>query len=231
MVEKIEKICEEVEILDRRAFFVFKNGEIRRKKIVEILPVAVFCNDNVFDKALSLEKDKRERIKFKKIQRMSNLGIDKLESNFLKLVLNGELEFAKVYGKELALRDREIFFQILYKLVLMDNPYFYKGLMVLSFKEILNICGWKDEIWYLVVSYLTKQREETYIYENISYFDECTEKVEENLAVLVYRKILENYKGEDKERFKKCCNYYSTHIQDDRVIFRDELFIGIKERI
>lgn len=231
MKERIDKICQEVELLDRRAFFVFKNGEIKRKKICETIGTAVYSDDNIFNEALSLEKDKRETIKFKKIGRLTNLEIEKIEKNFSKLVLNGELEYAKVYGKELALRDRELFFQILYKLVLVDNPYLYKGLMVLSLKEILDNCGWKDEIWYLVISYLTKQRADIYIYENISYFENEVENVDQNLALLIYKKILDRYSGDDKDRFKKCYNYYSNHLQEDTLKFRDELFKGIKERI
>ncbi|MGL5663082.1 MAG: hypothetical protein ACRCW8_04730, partial [Cetobacterium sp.] len=61
-------------------------------------------------------------------------------------------------GKELALKDKEEFLKTLFNLSLMDNISFYKPLMALAMKEVLDNIGWIDEIGYLVISYFTKQR-------------------------------------------------------------------------
>ena len=55
------------------------------------IPLMVFCeNDELFERVLKEESNKIEIIKEKKIERLSNVPVDKLKENFMKLVIKGE---------------------------------------------------------------------------------------------------------------------------------------------
>ncbi|MGL5901833.1 MAG: hypothetical protein ACRCZO_04045, partial [Cetobacterium sp.] len=172
MKERIEKrvlkVVENAEILDKRAYLTInEDGILSRKSMNFIIPAIAFCeNDDLFYTVLNNECNKIETEKAKKIDRLSNISLEKLKENFVKLVIKGEIEFSKRYGKELALRDKEEFLKTLFNLSLMDNPKFNKPLMALAFQKVLNTVGWIDEIGYLVISYFTKQRYDLSLLEN-----------------------------------------------------------------
>ena len=201
---RLEKVIQNAEILDKRAYLTIDdNGNIKRKKMNYIIPALVYCDDNLlFEEILKSESDPKEREKEKKIQRLSNLDIKKVKSNFMKLVIKGELEFAKKYGKELALREVEEFKKMIFELSLMDNIEFNKPLMALAFIDILEKNGWNDEIGYLVISYFTKQR---YDLHKLEYLEEKTEDINEIpniLNIVAYKKVLDAYNYENKNKYR-----------------------------
>lgn len=202
--KRVAKVIENADTLDKRAYLTIDcDGVVKRKEMNFSIPLMVFCeNDEIFERVLKEESNKIERIKEKKIERLSNVPVDKLKENFMKLVIKGELEFSKKYGKELALKDKEEFLKTLFNLSLMDNINFYKPLMALAMKEIIENIGWVDEIGYLVISYFTKQRYDLSQLENaIEKESEITE-ISENISLLAYKKVLESYTYKNEKKYR-----------------------------
>lgn len=202
--KRVAKVIGNADTLDKRAYLTIDcDGVVKRKEMNFSIPLMVFCeNDEIFERVLKEESNKIERIKEKKIERLSNVPVDKLKENFMKLVIKGELEFSKKYGKELALKDKEEFLKTLFNLSLMDNINFYKPLMALAMKEIIENIGWVDEIGYLVISYFTKQRYDLSQLENaIENESEITE-ISENISLLAYKKVLESYTYKNEKKYR-----------------------------
>ncbi|MGL5662699.1 MAG: hypothetical protein ACRCW8_02810, partial [Cetobacterium sp.] len=114
--KRVSKVIENADTLDKRAYLTIDcDGIVKRKEMNFSIPLMVFCeSDEIFERVLKEEINKIERIKEKKIERLSNISVDKLKENFMKLVIKGELEFSKKYGKELALKDKEEFLKTLF---------------------------------------------------------------------------------------------------------------------
>ncbi len=213
--ERVARVIENAEILDKRAYLtVDAEGVIKRKDMNLTIPAMVFCqNDEVFNMTLEKECNKVEREKEKKIERLSNLSVDKLKENLVKLVVKGEIEFSKRYAKELALRDKEEFLKTLFNLALMDNPSSMKALMALSMKEILNTLGWIDELGYLVISYFTKQRYDLHLLENVEEKEALETIQEDSLALVAYKKVLESYEYTNAKKYIGVLNESSRKIK------------------
>ena len=202
--KRVAKVIENADTLDKRAYLTIDcDGVVNRKEMNFSIPLMVFCeNDEIFERVLKEESNKIERIKEKKIERLSNVPVDKLKENFMKLVIKGELEFSKKYGKELALKDKEEFLKTLFNLSLMDNISFYKPLMALAMKEIIENIGWVDEIGYLVISYFTKQRYDLSQLENVIESESEITEISGNISLLAYKKVLESYTYKNEKRYR-----------------------------
>lgn len=202
--KRVAKVIENADTLDKRAYLTIDcDGVVNRKEMNFSIPLMVFCeNDEIFERILKEESNKVERIKEKKIERLSNIPVDKLKENFMKLVIKGELEFSKKYGKELALKDKEEFLKTLFNLSLMDNISFYKPLMALAMKEIIENIGWVDEIGYLVISYFTKQRYDLSQLENVIESESEITEISGNISLLAYKKVLESYTYKNEKKYR-----------------------------
>ncbi|WP_297434468.1 hypothetical protein [uncultured Cetobacterium sp.] len=202
--KRVAKVIENADTLDKRAYLTIDcDGIVKRKEMNFSIPLMVFCeNDELFERVLKEESNKIERIKEKKIERLSNISVDKLRENFMKLVIKGELEFSKKYGKELALKDKEEFIKTIFNLSLMDNINFYKPLMALAMKEIIENVGWIDEIGYLIISYFTKQRYDLSQLENAIEDESEITEVPENISLLAYKKVLESYTYKNEKKYR-----------------------------
>lgn len=201
--DRVKKVIENSEFLDKRAYVTIdSDGVISRKKMNYTIPAMVFCeSDKIFENTLLNEISKIEREKEKKIDRLSNLTLEKLKENLVKLVIKGEVEFAKRYAKELALRDAEEFNKILFNLALMDDVKSKKALMALAMKEILENIGWDDKIGYLVISYFTKQRYELFFLENAKEREEKSFEIPEVLDLMAYKKVLNTYSYKNEKKY------------------------------
>lgn len=202
--KRVSKVIENADTLDKRAYLTIDcDGIVKRKEMNFSIPLMVFCeSDEIFERVLKEESNKIERIKEKKIERLSNISVDKLKENFMKLVIKGELEFSKKYGKELALKDKEEFLKTLFNLSLMDNISFYKPLMALAMKEIIENIGWVDEIGYLVISYFTKQRYDLSQLENVIESESEITEISGNISLLAYKKVLESYTYKNEKKYR-----------------------------
>lgn len=159
----IEKLAE---YLDKRAYFtICASGEIKKKEINYAIPAAAFVEDEKFlAETLTELADPKERTKIDKIERYSNVQIEELKEKFFKLLANGNVDFAKRYGKELFLKDSTEFYRMLFHYSLMDSSS-QKALMALAMKKLTG-SEYNEEILYLVISYFTKVKPDFYDYEN-----------------------------------------------------------------
>lgn len=154
--------------LDKRAYTTIDiHSGVTRKKNNLILPLFAFFDENEKLSDFLLKFcDLKERVDIGKIERFSSLDIEKVKKNFLKTMFNGNLEFSKKYGKELFLRDRESFFQIITEFAFLSEFDSYKPLMILSLRELLSD-KFYDGIFYLFISYFTKYRDNIFFYDKI----------------------------------------------------------------
>lgn len=214
---KIKTLSYFAEVLDNRAYFTVNGeGEIKRKDINLTLPVFAFSDNNeqLADTILELA-DLKERSKISAVSRLSNLEIKKLKENLFKTIINGNLDFSKKFGKELFLRDRDEFFKTITSAALMGNMNSLKPLMVLGFKKLMENKKYDENIFYLVIAFLTKYRDEFFYYERACGKCECTLeelrksilenetllKSREGLEVLTYLKAVETLDSEKRNRF------------------------------
>ena len=147
---KIEVLSECAQFLDKRAYITIDtNGNLKRKKGSIALPVIAFLNDNnLFVEELLYSCDIKERQNLDKIERYSSLDIEKVKTNYIKTLFNGNLEFAKRYGKELFLRDRKEFFKISSNFALIGTNNI-KPLMVLALNKLMS--EYNENIFYIFI--------------------------------------------------------------------------------
>nr|WP_307775030.1 hypothetical protein [uncultured Cetobacterium sp.] len=218
--ERVQKLIEVSGTLDKRAYFtVSAHGDVVRKKMNMSLAAMVFCkNEELFLQTLAEESDKRETQKEKDISRMSSLNMENLIENLPKLIIKGELEFAKKYAKELALRDKDEFLKVLFNISLMDNLEFQKPLMALAMKEILENYGWNDKIGYLVISYFTKQRYDLSDLEKAGRVDKNSLEIRENsLKLQAYKKVLMSYNYKNEEKYADILKKAQENLKEENI--------------
>lgn len=190
--EKIAVLSECAQFLDKRAYVTIdKNGDIKRKRGSIALPLVAFCDE----KALLVEEllyscDIKERQNLDKIERYSSLDIEKVKSNYIKTLFNGNLEFSKRYGKELFLRAREEFFKISSNFALIGDDNI-KPLMLLGLKNLMK--DYDENIFYIFIQYMTKYRDNTDIYEKVSDYDGDIKSLKSQ--VISNKELLESFEG------------------------------------
>lgn len=189
---KIEVLSESAQFLDKRSYLTIDTkGDIKRKKGNFALPVFSFLKtEKDYIEVLLSSCDIKERQNLDKIERYSNLDIEKVKLNYIKTLFNGNLEFSKRYGKELFLRDRETFFKISSNFALIGDDNI-KPLMVLSLKELMK--EYNENIFYIFISYMTKSRDNTAFYERAESYLGTVEELKSEL--LLNKKLLESLEG------------------------------------
>ena len=186
---KFTLLSESAQFLDKRAYLTINIlGELKRKRGNLTLPIFAYLNDNdIFIQEIFNSCDIREKQNFDKIERFSSLDLEKVKFNFIKTLFNGNIEFSKKYGKELFLRDRETFFKIVSNFSLIGESNNLKPLMVLSLKKLMT--DYNENIFSLFISYITKYRDNTSIYENVK---ECSMEIYELKCLIKNNKELLN---------------------------------------
>ena len=209
---KVEVLSSCAQFLDKRAYVTIDiTGNIKRKKGNLTLPIFAFLNDTtLLNEEIFNSSALRERQNIDKIERFSSLDIEKVKSNFIKTLFNGNLEFSKKYGKELFLRDRESFFELVANFASIGNNSM-KPLMVLALDKLM--IEYDENIFYLFISYMTKYRDNTDFYENSSEdfieLGEIKEKLKNNpqllnslegLGLLTSLKVVEKFEINNRNR-------------------------------
>ena len=223
---KIEVLSECAQFLDKRAYITIDaNGSLKRKKGSIALPVIAFLNDNnLFVEELLYSCDIKERQNLDKIERYSSLDIEKVKTNYIKTLFNGNLEFAKRYGKELFLRDREEFFKISSNFALIGTNNI-KPLMVLSLNKLMS--EYNENIFYIFIQYMVKFRDNTEIYEKVSEYEGEPKEIKEilksnknllesleGLEILSSLKLVENIDISNKKKVLGKLKYMIENIKD-----------------
>ena len=191
---------------DMRTYFkVNEDGDITQKSYNPITLLYLFCDD---EKKLAEYLFKysypEEKQNIKKIDRASNLDIETLKKNLMKTLINSNLDFSKIFAKELFLRDKKAFFETMYNFALMGNPKDLKLVFTYALEEIFSKIAYDENIFYTIIAYLTKFRDDYSTYmetSNIS-FDIETYSDDKKIYINIFEKVLERYSLKNENKFK-----------------------------
>ena len=201
---------------DMRTYFkVNEDGDITQKSYNPITLLYLFCDD---EKKLAEYLFKysypEEKQNIKKIDRASNLDIETLKKNLMKTLTNSNLDFSKIFAKELFLRDRKALFETMYNFALMGNPKDLKLFFVYTLEEIFSKIAYDENIFYTIIAYLTKSRDDYSTYmetSNIS-FDIETYSDDKKIYINIFEKVLERYSLKNENKFK--ISLYKYFVKD-----------------
>ncbi len=205
---KFNILSEYANFYDRRTYFkVNENGDIFQKSYNPITLLYLFCDDEkkladyLFKYSYAEEKQN-----IKKIDRASNLDIESLKKNLMKTLTNSHLDFSKIFAKELFLRDRKAFFELIYNFSFMGNPKDLKVLFVYALEEIFSQINYDENIFYTIIAYLTKFRDDYSIYMNSTdetiKFDIDNYNEDKKIYLNVVEKIFTRYNLKNENKFK-----------------------------
>ena len=191
---------------DMRTYFkVNEDGDITQKSYNPITLLYLFCDD---EKKLAEYLFKysypEEKQNIKKIDRATNLDIETLKKNLMKTLTNSNLDFSKIFAKELFLRDKKAFFETMYNFALMGNPKDLKLVFTYTLEEIFSKIAYDENIFYTIIAYLTKFRDDYSTYmetSNIS-FDIETYSDDKKIYINIFEKVLERYSLKNENKFK-----------------------------
>ena len=191
---------------DMRTYFkVNEDGNIFQKSYNPVTLLYLFCdNEKNLAEYLFKYSYPEEKQNIKKIDRASNLDIETLKKNLMKTLVNSHLDFSKTFAKELFLRDKKAFFETMYNFALMGNPKDLKLFFVYTLEEIFSKIAYDENIFYTIIAYLTKFRDDYSIYmeaSNIS-FDMETYSDDKKIYISIFEKVLERYNLKNENKFK-----------------------------
>ena len=205
---KFTILSEYSSFFDMRTYFkVNEDGDITQKSYNPITLLYLFCDDEenlagYFFKYSYPE----EKQNIKKIDRASNLDIETLKRNLMKTLVNSHLDFSKTFAKELFLRDKKYFFETAYNFSLMGNPKDLKLFFVYTLEEIFSKINYDENIFYIIIAYLTKFRDDYSIYmevdENNLNFDMKNYSDDKKIYLNIFEKVLNKYKLKNVKKFR-----------------------------
>ena len=205
---KFTILSEYSSFFDMRTYFkVNENGDINQKSYNPIILLYLFCDDEKnLAEYLFKYSYPEEKQNIKKIDRASNLDIETLKKNLMKTLVNSHLDFSKTFAKELFLRDKKAFFETMYNFSLMGNPKDLKLFFVYALEEIFSIINYDENIFYIIITYLTKFRDDYSIYmevdENNLNFDMKNYSDDKKIYLNIFEKVLNKYKLKNVKKFR-----------------------------
>ena len=192
---------------DMRTYFkVNEDGDIFQKSYNPITLLYLFCdNEKNLAEYLFKYSYPEEKQNIKKIDRASNLDIETLKINLIKTLVNSYLDFSKTFAKELFLRDKKAFFENMYNFALMGNPKDLKLFFVYALEEIFSKIAYDENIFYTIIAYLTKFRDDYSTYmeaSNISFDVAETYSDDKKIYISIFEKVLERYNLKNENKFR-----------------------------
>ena len=204
---KFAVLSEYSTFFDMRTYFkVNEDGDIFQKSYNPITLLYLFCDDEKkIAEYLFKYSYPEEKQNIKKIDRESNLDIETLKRNLMKTLVNSHLDFSKTFAKELFLRDKKSFFETAYNFSLMGNPKDLKLFFVYALEEIFSQINYDENIFYTIIAYLTKFRDDYSIYmeaSNISFDVAETYSDDKKIYINIFEKVLEKYNLKNVNKFR-----------------------------
>ena len=205
---KFAVLSEYSAFFDMRTYFkVNEDGDIFQKSYNPITLLYLFCDDEKnLAEYLFKYSYPEEKQNIKKIDRASNLDIETLKINLIKTLVNSYLDFSKTFAKELFLRDKKAFFETVYNFALMGNPKDLKLFFVYALEEIFSKINYDENIFYTIIAYLTKFRDNYSIYmevnENNLNFDSSNYSDDKKIYLNILGKVLNKYKLKNVNKFR-----------------------------
>ena len=191
----------------RTYFKVNEDGDIFKKSYNPITLLYLFCdNEKNLAEYLFKYSYPEEKQNIKKIDRASNLDIETLKRNLMKTLVNSHLDFSKTFAKELFLRDKKSFFETAYNFSLMGNPKDLKLFFVYALEEIFSKINYDENIFYIIIAYLTKFRDDYSIYMEVDgnnlNFDMKNYSDDKKIYLKIFEKVLNKYKLKNVKKFR-----------------------------
>ena len=205
---KFTVLSEYSAFFDMRTYFkVNEDGDIFQKSYNPITLLYLFCdNEKNLAEYLFKYSYPEEKQNIKKIDRASNLDIETLKKNLIKTLINSHLDFSKTFAKEFFLRDKKAFFETMYNFALMGNPKDLKLFFVYALEEIFSKIVYDENIFYTIIAYLTKFRDNYSIYmevnENNLNFDSSNYSDDKKIYLNILGKVLNKYKLKNVKKFR-----------------------------
>ena len=205
---KFAVLSEYSAFFDMRTYFkVNEDGDISQKSYNPITLLYLFCDDEEnLAEYLFKYSYPEEKQNIKKIDRASNLDIETLKKNLIKTLINSHLDFSKTFAKEFFLRDKKAFFETMYNFALMGNPKDLKLFFVYALEEIFSKIVYDENIFYTIIAYLTKFRDNYSIYmevnENNLNFDSSNYSDDKKIYLNILGKVLNKYKLKNVKKFR-----------------------------
>ena len=205
---KFSVLSEYSAFFDMRTYFkVNEDGDIFQKSYNPITLLYLFCDDEKnLAEYLFKYSYPEEKQNIKKIDRASNLDIETLKKNLIKTLVNSHLDFSKTFAKEFFLRDKKAFFETMYNFALMGNPKDLKLFFVYALEEIFSKIVYDENIFYTIIAYLTKFRDNYSIYmevnENNLNFDSSNYSDDKKIYLNILEKVLNKYKLKNVKKFR-----------------------------
>ena len=205
---KFTVLSEYSAFFDMRTYFkVNEDGDIFQKSYNPITLLYLFCDDEEnLAEYLFKYSYPEEKQNIKKIDRATNLDIETLKKNLIKTLVNSHLDFSKTFAKELFLRDKKAFFETVYNFALMGNPKDLKLFFVYALEEIFSKINYNENIFYTIIAYLTKFRDNYSIYmevnENNLNFDSSNYSDDKKIYLNILGKVLNKYKLKNVNKFR-----------------------------
>ena len=205
---KFTVLSEYSAFFDMRTYFkVNEDGDIFQKSYNPITLLYLFCDDEEnLAEYLFKYSYPEEKQNIKKIDRATNLDIETLKKNLIKTLVNSHLDFSKTFAKELFLRDKKAFFETVYNFALMGNPKDLKLFFVYALEEIFSKIVYDENIFYTIIAYLTKFRDNYSIYmevnENNLNFDSSNYSDDKKIYLNILGKVLNKYKLKNVNKFR-----------------------------
>ena len=205
---KFTVLSEYSAFFDMRTYFkVNEDGDIFQKSYNPITLLYLFCDDEEnLAEYLFKYSYPEEKQNIKKIDRATNLDIETLKKNLIKTLVNSHLDFSKTFAKELFLRDKKAFFETVYNFALMGNPKDLKLFFVYALEEIFSKINYDENIFYTIIAYLTKFRDNYSIYmevnENNLNFDSSNYSDDKKIYLNILGKVLNKYKLKNVKKFR-----------------------------
>lgn len=193
---------------DMKTYFkVNKDGDISQKFYNPIILLYLFCDDEKnLAEYLFKYSYPEEKQNIKKIDRASNLDIETLKRNLMKTLVNSHLDFSKTFAKELFLRDKKSFFETMYNFSLMGNPKDLKLFFIYALEEIFSMIKYDENIFYIIIAYLTKFRDDYSTYmevdENNLNFDKSNYSDDKKIYLNIFEKVLNKYNLKNVNKFR-----------------------------
>ena len=205
---KFTVLSEYSAFFDMRTYFkVNEDGDISQKSYNPITLLYLFCDDEEnLAEYLFKYSYPEEKQNIKKIDRATNLDIETLKKNLIKTLVNSHLDFSKTFAKELFLRDKKAFFETVYNFSLMGNPKDLKLFFIYALEEIFSKINYDENIFYTIIAYLTKFRDNYSIYmevnENNLNFDSSNYSDDKKIYLNILGKVLNKYKLKNESKFR-----------------------------
>ena len=205
---KFTILSEYSSFFDMRTYFkVNEDGDVSQKSYNPITLLYLFCDDEEnLAEYLFKYSYPEEKQNIKKIDRASNLDIETLKKNLMKTLVNSHLDFSKTFAKELFLRDKKSFFEVMYSFSLMGNPKDLKLFFVYALEEIFSIINYDENIFYIIIAYLTKFRDDYSTYMEVDgnnlNFDKSNYSDDKKIYLNIFEKVLNKYNLKNVNKFR-----------------------------